>query len=160
MWFVEQPEFRTSSSSDGDGCSSALTGGESADGNVEQTRFDLHSVGARLLLRVRHTGGSPPEANVLTNGQIVVEHRLVADVADAGTNRTAISKQIRVEHGGGPGFGSNQTGAQTQQRRLSGTVRTLEKNGLSGLDAQRRSSERGKAAKQHDDVIEFDHGHV
>ncbi len=158
--FIEKPEFRTSSCGHGDGGAAALASRQTTNRNVEQPRLDLHSFRAGPLLCLGHTGGSTPETNVLAHREVVVEHRLMADVPHARPNRSAILKQIDIEHGGGPGFGSNQSRAQSQQGRLPGAVRPLEKNRLTSLDSQRRSGERGKAAKEYDDVIEFDHGHV
>jgi hypothetical protein len=81
---VEQPQLRAAGGYDGEGRTAALAGRQSVDGHGGQPTAHTQAVHGRGDLGVGGAHGATPEADVLGDGQILVEAVAVAQHPDLG----------------------------------------------------------------------------
>ena len=157
--FIEEPQFGTARCGHSNCGATALPGGKPTHRNIEQPPFDLHTSRGSILLSTFDASGPTPESQVLFDGQIVVQHRLMTDVANPVAHRTTVGAEIASEHDCGTALGPQQSCAKAKQRRLTSAVGALEQNGLASLDLQGRTGERGEPTKKHDYLGQINDGH-
>lgn len=125
MRLIEQPQLGATRCCNGNRGSATLTGGQAIDLDIQEAIFDLHAADAGALLRFGHSCGATPKPDIFPDREIVVEHRLVADVSDPWTHRATVSRQVHLQHMSSPALEAQKPGAQTKESRLSGTIGPL-----------------------------------
>jgi poly(3-hydroxybutyrate) depolymerase len=80
----------------------------------------------------------------------------VAEQAHVGSHGGSIRAQVVAEHPALTAADGQEAGAQSQQRRLAGPVRTLEQDDLADVDPQARPGECRELPEQRDRVDELD----
>ena len=113
-----------------------------------QRGVDLRRAGAH---------GATPEADVLRDGQVLVEAVVVAEQAHAGPDGAAVGGQVDAEDGGLAPADRQEPRAQLQERGLARAVRSLQEDDLAPRDLEAGARQGREAAEHHDGVAEVDH---
>ena len=156
---VEQPQLRPAGNQAGERGAAALSGRQTADGDVAEPPVEAEPRKGRFGLFDREARGSHGEADVLLDGQVVVQEPAVAEEADPSTQGPAIARQIVSEHLTGALGQAVEARAGAQERGLPRPVRAREMDDFSALDEEVCSSEGGEASEEDDGASESDRGH-
>lgn len=156
---IEEPELRPTDDHRSKRGPATLTGRQVAYGDVAKSVGDSESIersveGSRVNARC-----SRPEPQVLLDAQVVVEGGVVAEQADRSANRSTVGDDIVIQHEGATRLDPLEPGADAQQCRLTGPVRTLQQDDFTRTDREINSGEGREPAKQSDDAVKGDDGH-
>ena len=160
MGLVEQPELGPAGQEAGQRRAAALAGGEAGHRDVEEASGEPARGQGGVDVVVTRSGGTPPELDVVTDRELVVEPRGVAQETHAAADLAGLATvaQIVAEHPClTPGHGQ-ETGAGAQQGRLPGTVRAAEEHDLTGGDVEVDPGERREPTKEGHRASEVDDG--
>ena len=159
MGLVEQPERGSANHHTGERDPAALTGGQPADGHVVEPERDPQPLHRRFDGRGIDTAGPRPEAEVLPNGEVVVERGVVAEQTDRTANGRSVGPQVVAEDFTLAGFEADEPGAEPQERRFACTVGPLEEYHLARPDREIDPGESRKPVYQGDHGTQPDDGH-
>lgn len=156
---IEEPELRPTDDHRSKRGPATLTGRQVAYGDVAKSVGDPESIersvdGSRVDARC-----SRPEPQVLLDAQVLVEGGVVAEQADRSANRSTVGDDVVIEHEGAARLDPLEPGADAQQCRLTGPVRTLQQDDFTRTDREINSGEGREPAKQSDDAVKGDDGH-
>jgi sortase A len=154
---VEEPEAGVAHEQGGEGGPAALTGGEPADGDVADPPAGA-GAGERGLDVGAAAAGPRPEADVLGDGEVVVETGGVPEQGDLAADGLAVAPQVDPQDGGLAAHHGDQPGDGPQQGGLAGPVGPAQEDDLSGLGVEVDASEGGETAQQADRGAEADDG--
>lgn len=156
MGLVQQPQFGSTCDHRREGYAPALPRGQRSDRDAVQSRGDTQSVQGRESVVDGRTCGTRPEVQVLDDGQVLVEERLVAEQADTPADLGPVTSQVVTENGRRTGGDGDQPGTQAQQRRLPGAVVAGEQDHLSPAHVQVHTGQCGEPADECDGCTKFD----
>ena len=145
--FVQKPQFRASHRDRRQRNPSSLTSGEAADRHRQQPGFECHRSDGASYVGLVHARRPGPEADVLLDGEIVVQAVDMAEVSDPATQRPALGGKLQAEHGGAAAGGWLQPGAEPQQRRLARPVRAGEQHDLAREHVEVDTGQRRETAE-------------
>ena len=100
------------------------------------------------------------EGEVLAAGQVAIEERLVAQVADPPPQLPGLARQIAAEDARASTARPQQRGEHAQQRRLAGAVGAEHDHGLAGGELGRDAVEGGAFAEVAAQALEGERGLV
>ena len=112
VWLIEQPQLWTAGGRDCKGDATALSGRELSNRNCAKSILDPKPLRCCLDLVVTDTRCPAPELEVLGNGEVVVQHRLVADEGNATAERSSVGAECVPEHGSRAGIKLMKPGTQ------------------------------------------------
>jgi sortase A len=154
---VEEPEPDVPAEEDGERAAAALAGGEAADGDVADALLDAGPVHGVVGVDVR-AGGAGPEADVLLDGEVLVEAVVVAEEGDVGADPAAVLAEVVAEDDGVAPHDRHQPGDRSEHRRLAGAVRPSEEHDLPGGDVEVDAGQCGEPPQEADRGAEVDGG--
>ena len=159
MRLVKQPEARAANDHRSEGGATPLPRRKIPHRNVTQAFGDAEAVERRRHRFVVDARCTSPETQVLLDGQVVIERRVVPEQPDRPSHGSAVGHQIVAQHLGPAGLNPQQAGADPQQGRLAGAVGSLDEHDLALTDLEIGARERRKPAEQGDDALERNDGH-
>jgi sortase A len=155
--FVEQPEPGVPHEQGGQRGPAPLAGRQAGDGEVAEPAVDAGpGEGGLDVGGAAH--GSGPEADVLGDGQVVVEAGGVAEEGDLAAHRLSVAAQVDPEHGGLAPDDRHQASDGTQQGGLAGAVGPAQEHDLAGFGVEVDAGEGRETAQQADRGAEADDG--
>ncbi len=156
MGLVEQPQRGAAHDERREGGATALAGREPPNRQVAEPLGNPDAVHRCEGIGARHTGDPRPEAQVVGNGELVVEPRRVAEEPDHRPDCPTIGAQVDTEHACGARRHPHQAGATTQQRGFPGPVGSGHEHDLAGLHVEIDAGQGGKATEERDRGAEVD----
>ena len=126
MGLVEEPQLGTTGHEQGERHPPALAGGKTAHRGTAHPAPELEAIEHGVDVRQTPSGRSHREADVLDDGQVVVERGGVAEHAHPATKGRGVAAQITSEHRALAPRQREQAGAYPQQARLARPVRAFE----------------------------------